>query len=144
MKVRCDRGEMLEKLAVITGIVPATSPKPILYDFLLRTEGGSLIVEANDLEVAGRVQIERVEVMEEGRLALPAGRLVSILKEVPDGTSGVSLEANPEIQGATLRADGYEFKLFGHDPEEFPVLGDLQPGRSLLVPREPFVHSLRR
>lgn len=144
MRVRCDRSELVEKLAIMAGVVPSSSPKPILLDFLLRTAEGALLVEATDLEVAGQVRIDRVEVMEDGKLALPAARLLSILREIPDQSGGVTLEPNPEINGATLRADGYEFKLFGHEPDEFPGIGEVKAERSVSFPREDFVHSLRR
>lgn len=144
MKIRCDRSEMVEKLGVIAGIVPSSSPKPILYDFLLRSEAGSLRVEANDLEVAGSIRIDQVEVMDEGRLALPAARVLSILREIPDRLTGVYLEKAKEANGAVLRAEGYEFKLLGHDPEEFPAIGEIHAEKSLEVPREAFTQSLRR
>jgi DNA polymerase-3 subunit beta len=144
MKIRCDRSEMVERLGVIAGIVPTSSPKPILYDFLLHTHDGSLLVEANDLEVAGRIRIDRVEVMEDGKMALPAARLLSILREIPDNTSGVRLEGSPDVSGAALKADGYEFKLFGNDPEEFPSVSEAKVDKSFEVSRESFAQSLRR
>jgi DNA polymerase III subunit beta len=144
MRIRCDRAEMVEKLGVISGIVPTNSPKPILYDFLIKTHDGSLEVMANDLEVGGLIRIERVEVQEEGSLCLPAARLVSILREIPPSTTGVNLEGNAEHQGADLKADGYEFKLFGHDPEEFPRIGELQAKNSMEISREGFIQSLKR
>jgi len=144
MKIRYDRSELVEKLGVIAGIVPSSSPKPILYDFLMQTGDGCLEVEANDLEVAGKIRIDRVEVMEEGKLALPAARLLSILREIPDQSSGLTLEKASDGNLAVLRAEGYEFKLFGNDPDEFPRIGDVQLDRSLEVSREDFTHSLRR
>lgn len=144
MKIRCDRAEVVEKLGVIAGIVPTNSPKPILYDVLLMTQGGGLEIMANDLEVGGVIRIDRVEVMEEGTLALPAASLLSILREIPSGVSGIFLEKIPEMQGAGLKADGYEFKLFGHDPEEFPRVGSVKMGKAFEISREAFAHSLKR
>src|ERR1041385_1127128 len=120
MKIRCDRTEMVEKLGQIAGIVPSNSPKPIFFDFLIRTKDGGLEIEATDMEVAGLVRIERVEVVEEGEIALPAGRLSSILREIPPTASTVAIETVTEMHGASVQAEGFQFKLFGHDPEEFP------------------------
>jgi DNA polymerase-3 subunit beta len=144
MKVRCDRGEMLEKLGVLAGVVPSISPKPILYDFLLRTSEGCLDVEATDLEMAGRVRVERVEVMEEGKLALPAAKLLSIVREIPDQAAGIFIERSGVEHSAGLNAEGYAFKLLGNDPEEFPHIGEVEVGKFLEVSREDFVRSLRR
>jgi DNA polymerase-3 subunit beta len=144
MRIRCDRGEMVEKLSVIAGIVPTNTPKPILFDFHFQTKDGNLEVEATDLEVAGRIRIERVEVMEPGRLALPAVKLLSILREIPAGTAGITYTEIPEMRGVDLQADGYEFKLFGNDPEEFPKMAEIQPGKEIQVNRGLFSQTLKR
>jgi len=144
MRIRCDRSDIVEKLGVIAGIVPTLSPKPILFSFLFHTQRGCLFVEANDLEVAGRVQIERVDVLDEGTLALPAAKVLSILREIPDQASGVTVERAPEGHHAFLRAEGYDFKLLGNDPEEFPKMSGIQAHHSVEVPRKEFAHSLRR
>jgi DNA polymerase-3 subunit beta len=144
MRIRFDRSEMVEKLGVIAGIVPSNTPKPILFDFFLETRDGSLDVEASDLEVSGRIRVERVEVIEPGKLALPAGKIISILREIPAGASGVSFDEVPEMRGVDIRAEGFEFKLFGNDPEEFPRMGDVQAGKELSVDRGVFLTSLKR
>ena len=145
MKIRFDRSDLFEKLGLIAGIVPSNSPKPILFDFLIQTSAGGLEVQANDLEVAGLIRVERVEVLEEGRLALPASKLLSILREIPPSVNGpILLEAIPEIRGAVLRAEGYEFKLFGNDPDEFPQLTQIVEDKKITVSKESFVSSLKR
>ncbi len=144
MKIRCDRGEILEKLGGISGIIPSNSAKPVLYDFLLRTRNGFLLAEATDLEICGRIQIERVEVLEEGSLALPAAKMLAILREIPASVTGVFLERMADGTSAMLRADGFEFKLFGHEPSEYPVSSDVPPKTEMKVSRDGFAQSLRR
>ena len=144
MKIRCDRTEMVEKLGQIAGIVPSNSPKPIFFDFLIRTKDGGLEIEATDMEVAGLVRIERVEVVEEGEMALPAGRLSSILREIPPTASTVAIETVTEMHGASVQAEGFQFKLFGHDPEEFPHITEPETRKKIQIARRSFVQALKR
>lgn len=143
MKVRCDRSELAECLGDVLGIVPASqAQKPIFLDFHLKTEDARLTVEATDLEMAARISLERVEVLDTGEVALPALRLSSLIREIPDKT--VHIEALEGGRGATVRAEGYEFKLLGEDPAEFPQVPAFSQEKAFSVPREKFVESLRR
>ncbi len=144
MRIRCDRSEMVEKLGLVAGIVPSNSPKPILYDFLLEAGKEGMQVQASDLDVAGLIRIERVEVLEEGAMAIPADKLISIFREIPPSVTGVVIEEVPEMHGADLRADGYEFKLFGNDPSEFPRIAEIQSAKKFTISRETFAASLKR
>jgi DNA polymerase-3 subunit beta len=143
MKVRCDKNELAECLGDILGIVPATqSVKPIFLDFHLKTENGHLVVEVTDLDLGARIRLARVEVLEEGELALPAARFYSIVREVPD--KNIILESLSDGRGATLRADGYEFKMLGEDPREFPSVPAFAKTGVLTASREKFLEMLRR
>ncbi|MBI4586429.1 MAG: DNA polymerase III subunit beta [Planctomycetes bacterium] len=143
MKIRCDRLELADRLNSIVGIIPLSTPKPILINFYLATtESGSLLAEASDLEVTGRVFIHKVEMVEPGEMALPSGRIISILKEIPEDT--VSLHSIEGGQGALLESNGFEFKILGHDPAEFPRAREPENLKSISLRREKLFDSLRR
>jgi DNA polymerase-3 subunit beta len=143
MQIRCDRFELAESLGDILGIVPPTQPvKPILVNCHLKTVHGRLEVTVTDLDMGARVRLERVEVSGEGELALPATRFYSIVREVPE--KHIVLEGLPDGQGAVVRANGYEFKILGQDPREFPEVSAFSPENALSIPREKFVEMLRR
>lgn len=143
MKLRCDRNELAECLGDVLGIVPATqAAKPIFLDFHFKTDSGGLVVEATDLDMAARIRLERVEILEDGELALPAIRFHSLLREIPDKT--LLIESFPDQRGAVLRAGGYEFKMLGEDPKEFPPIPDISSEGIISVSRDKFVEMLRR
>ena len=144
MKVRCDRGELTESLGNVLGIVPATqaTTKPIFQNFYLKTEEGHLVVEATDLDIGARIRLERVEVEEEGELALPAQRFYSVVRELPD--KNLVIEGTQEGRGAFLRAGGYEFRMLGEDPREFPRVPGFEVGGSVKVSGDNFAEMLRR
>ncbi len=143
MKVRCDKDELAECLGDVLGIVPATQAvKPIFLDFYLKTEDSYLVVEATDLDMGARIRLERVEVLESGELALPALRFHSIIREIPD--KHIEIEALADGRGAILRANGYEIKILGEDPREFPQVPVFAKDEVLSASREKFVEMLRR
>ena len=153
LKVRCDRSELTECVGDILGIVPtAPAIKPILLNCHLRTSRGTsdesasgesrLEIEVTDLAMAARIRLERAEVLEDGELALPASRFYAIVREVPE--KHVVIESLDDQRGAMVRSNGYEFKVLGHDPREFPEVPAFAEKDSLGVPREKFVEILRR
>ncbi len=142
MKIRCDRVELADRLSSMLGIVSSNSPKPILMDYLLTVEDGHLVAEATDLKVTGRVHIYKVEIEEEGSLALPSSRLLSILKEIPEDFVEIHSIENPP--GANILSRGFKFKILGHDPREFPRLEESPDAQAIEVDRQKFYESLKR
>lgn len=143
MKVRCDRSELAQCLGDVLGIVPPLqSAKPIFQYFHLKTEAGALVVEATDLDIGAKIRLERVEVLEEGDVAVPAVRAASLVREIPD--KQVSIDSLPGGCGAVVSAQSCEFKLLGQDPTEFPEGPAFREDRGFGASREKFVDALRR
>ena len=143
MKLRCDRNELADGLGDLLGIIPATqTAKPIFLDFHLSTNHGCLVVEATDLDMGARIRLQHVEILEEGELALHAVRLHSLLREIPD--KNLLIESLPQERGAALKAGGFEFKLLGENPKEFPEVPTFSTEGVVTAPREKFVEMLRR
>ncbi|MGQ9589235.1 MAG: DNA polymerase III subunit beta [Planctomycetota bacterium] len=144
MKVLCDRTELAASVGELLAIVPGTqTTKAILQCFHLKAGAdGGLLIEATDLEIGARVWIERVQVLEAGEAAVPAGRFSPLLREIAD--KDVTLEALPGGAGAVLLASGCEFRLLGQDPSEFPEIPEFRLERSFSLSREALADSVRR
>lgn len=144
MKVLCDRNELAASVGDLLAIVPGTqTTKAILQCFHLKADADqSFVIEATDLEIAARVWIERVQVLEPGQATVPAGRFSPLLREIAD--KDVTLEALPGGAGVTLVASGCEFRLLGQDPTEFPEIPEFRGERAFIVSREALADSVRR
>ncbi len=143
MKFRCDKSELADGLGSLLGIIPTTqTSKPIFLDFHLRTSNNTLLVEATDLDMGARIRLDRVDILEEGQLALHAVRLHSLIREIPD--KSLTIESFPSQRGATVKAAGFEFKLLGEDPMEFPSIPESSGDTLILASRERFSQMLRR
>jgi DNA polymerase-3 subunit beta len=121
MKALCNRKGLLDALGMVTGVVPARSPKPILQNVKLVAEPdeGSILM-ATDLEVGIRCRVLGVKVDQPGTVILPTQRMTQILRTSTDE------ELALEVDGDTLIVRGLrsEFKLPSEDPELFPEVPD--------------------
>jgi len=121
MKALCNREGLLAAFGMVSGVVPARSPKPILQNVKLvaDVEDGSVLM-ATDLEVGIRHRVLGMKVEQPGSVILPTARMGSILRTSTD--EELAVEADDErlvVRG--LRA---EFTLPGEDPSLFPEVPD--------------------
>src|SRR3954464_9940860 len=95
MKSLCNREGLLAGFAMVSGVVPARSPKPILQNVKLvaDSEDGSILM-ATDLEVGIRYRVLGVKVDEPGAVILPTARMGSILRTSLDEELAVEVEGD--------------------------------------------------
>ena len=117
MRVFCKRDALLSAFTMVSGVIPARSPKPILQNVKLIAERGDLpILMGTDLEVGIRYQVIGVRVEEPGMLILPAAQVGAILR-----TSGdEELELETQEGQLTIRGYSSEFTLSVEDASLFP------------------------
>ena len=143
LNFRSDRDELADAFGALIGFVPTAQPlKPILLNFHVLSRDKQLLIEATDLDIAARIRVERVEIEEDGELALPAQRLSSLIREIP--AKEVAFESVADLAGVDIRATGFEIRLLGQDPGEFPSIPVFDDAAVLDVPRDKFVETLRR
>src|SRR3982751_2230776 len=102
---------------MLSGVVPARSPKPILQNVKLVADAdeGSILM-ATDLEVGIRHRVLGMKVEQPGAAILPTARFGSILRTSADEELAVTVEGDRlEVRG--LRS---EFTLPGEDPSLYP------------------------
>jgi DNA polymerase-3 subunit beta len=117
MKAIYDREGLLNAFQLVSSVVPARSPKPILTNVKLVASKEHSILMATDLEVVGiRLEVRGVKLEEPGEALLPVAHLTSILRECTD--QELRLEADPN--GCVIRGQSSEFELPGEDPGQYP------------------------
>src|SRR5262245_27523899 len=122
MKATCNREDLLAAFQMVSGVVPARSPKPILLNvkFIGGNEGAVLL--ATDLEVGIRCKVTGVEVKTPGEVILPTARMLAILRESSDPT----IELETDGSQTSVRGQRSRFKLPAESPTEFPDVPDFQ------------------
>ncbi|CAN5879217.1 DNA polymerase III subunit beta [soil metagenome] len=117
MKVFCDREQMLAAFGMVSGVVPARSPKPILQNVkLVAAPGEGSTLMATDLEVGIRYRVLGVKPDQPGSVILPLQRMNQILRTSGDDELDIEVEGDQLI----VRGSRSEFKLASEDPSLFP------------------------
>ena len=129
MEFYAQQSELLDELDLMQGAVERKSTIPILSHFLLETVGSKLQISASDLEVGARSSC-RVELKGKGKAAIPARRLVEIIRSLPDGEIRFKQLESHWVQVTCQRSS---FKLASMVTDNFPALPEL-PTSAFTVP----------
>jgi DNA polymerase-3 subunit beta len=121
MKALCNREGLLAAFGMVSGVVPARSPKPILQNVKLVADAdeGSILM-ATDLEVGIRHRVLGMKVDQPGSAILPTARFGSILRTSDDPELAVEVEGDQLV----VRGLRSEFTLPGEDPGLYPEVPD--------------------
>lgn len=122
MKFIISTQELNYLLAKILSVVPSKPAAPILGNFLLKAQGGSLILSATDLMV-GIQCVTEAKILEEGFTTLPIKKFASLIREIT--VANVEISTNPD-HITTIIAGPSRFKLNGMMGEAYPSLPDLE------------------
>lgn len=121
MRALCNREGLLTAFAMVSGVVPARSPKPILQNVKLITDAdeGSVLM-GTDLEVGIRHQVLGVKVDQPGSVILPTAQIGSILRTSGDDELAIETDDDHLI----VRGLHSEFTLPIEDASLFPEVPD--------------------
>src|SRR5690606_1109348 len=117
MKVICDRAALLEAVNLVGSVVLSRTSTPVLSCVKLTAADGKLTLAATDNEVALRLNVEQVDVQEEGEALIPADKLAQIVRASDDPTLTIETESAGESTVHIRGADSH-FKVYGYDPKE--------------------------
>jgi DNA polymerase III subunit beta len=121
MKFSLVQSELYRSLQLVAGVVPAKTTAHHLTSVRVEaTSDGKLKLTGTDLDTFLVTNVH-ASVEEAGVAAIPARRFLEVVKELPadvvnirSTTSGISLECGKG-----------KFRLVGPDPEEFPVVPEM-------------------
>src|SRR5271155_1831012 len=131
MRALCNREALLTAFGMVSGVVPARSPKPILQNVKLIAEAdeGSVLM-GTDLEVGIRHRVLGVKVEQPGSVILPTMHMGSILR-----TSGdAELEILTDDDHLVVRGQHAEFTLPIEDASLFPEVPDFAATSYHVIP----------
>ncbi len=128
MKFSVQNAELQKALAKVSGVIPVKSTLPILENFLFALSKNSLTITATDLEISMIVALE-VRGMEDGKIAVPARRLVETVRALPDVV--VNFQADPPTNKVVMKTEYGEYKLTGESSEEFPTIPEFESKEEL-------------
>ena len=135
MKFTASSADLLDALNTTSGAVPSKSTLPVLECILFENKGGTLLLSATDLEISITQEVPGVQFAENGEagrdeaVAVPARRLIDTLRALPDlpvtFTAGEGEESEDQL-AVRLETDQGEYKMVGHDGQDYPDLPELE------------------
>ncbi len=123
MRLTIPQPQLLKTLQMVEHAVNDRSTLPILANVLLQTDDKTLTLTATDLDVGIQCRFPLTPPVERGAVALPARKLTTIVRELPDDV--VVLEAKKN-HTATVDCGTSSFRIPGLPAEDFPVLPQAQ------------------
>ena len=141
MRAFCNRDGLLSAFGMVSGVVPARSPKPILQNIKLIAddEDGSVLM-GTDLEVGIRHQVLGVRVEQPGAVILPTAQVGSILRT----SSDEELELATDDEHLVIRGQHAEFTLPIEDASLFPEVPDFGATSYHVIPAGHLKKLIRR
>lgn len=132
MRITIPQPQLLKTLQVVERAVSDRTTLPILSNVLVEIKQHELVLTATDLDVGIQCRFPLVPPIEEGAVALPARKLTTIVRELPE--EPVTLEAKKN-NTATVNCGTSLFRLPGLPPEDFPVLPQPDATQELALPQ---------
>ncbi len=122
MDITVNRKEFLAELIPAQRISQSRTTIPVLTHILLRAAGEKLHISATDLELSFTVPCD-CELREEGAIAVPAKKLVEVIK----ASDGEDVELQYQSgRGLHIAVGGCSFTLRGMSAEEFPSIAEVE------------------
>jgi len=119
MKFTTNTTELQRGFSKISGVIPSKSTTPILECILFDLVNDTLTITTTDLEISITISLQ-VSGSEDGRIAIPAKRLIDTIRALPD--SSPTFVADITTNKIKITTENGEFTLIGENAKEFPSL----------------------
>ncbi|HLP40916.1 MAG TPA: DNA polymerase III subunit beta [Fibrobacteria bacterium] len=130
MKFEAPKAVLLDALQMAVSAIPNKTTLQILYNLLLKLEGGQLEIRATDLDMTIVLRLT-VEGHEDGEIVINARKLLEVVKELPDFPVLLSVD---DYMVTIKSESGFQCNLTGFDAGEYPALPDLGQAQAFQVP----------
>lgn len=141
MKVTLPTQLLIEGIGHGAAVAASKSPKPILECVALRADATTGVsLEATDLDVGIRYHLGEASVSEEGSLVVPAGRLLSIVREVDEDETTLQEQEG----GLAVDTGRSHFKVRGENIDEFHRLPYFPDTEAASIPAHLLRNLIRR
>lgn len=121
---------LLKHLKSISGVLNSNNSLPILDNFLFEITPGQVTIHASDMETTVTTSV-KVESKDAGSIAIPARPLIDTLSNFPEQPLTFSIDT--KAHGIKIITDNGEYKLTGHNGDEFPRVPKIEGSQSIMI-----------
>jgi len=119
MKISLSRENLLKVLQTVGGVVEKRQTMAVLANILFQIHQNTLTVTASDLEIETRASTELESSDGDFSVTLPAVKLISIVRSLPDG---LTILLDFDEMRCQLSAGRSRFKLSTLPADDFPTI----------------------
>ncbi|MDR2396684.1 MAG: DNA polymerase III subunit beta [Puniceicoccales bacterium] len=138
MKIRIAKVTFVNGLQQVLNVVGIRSSLPILGNVLLNAKNNTLELTTTNLDMGIRCSV-KADVQIEGRIALPARKLASIIKALPEADVELDCSQNQ----AKIISGRSKFRLMGMNDTEFPALPTFSQDKGFSLEQQTLGNMLR-
>src|SRR5919201_3362448 len=141
MKFSVSRDQFLTQLGIAVRGVSTRSAIQTLAGVLIRAEGGSVELQATDMELGIRVKVD-TQPERDGAVVLPGRLLLDVVRSLPK--DDLSLEHRASEQDVEVVSGPSKFHLRTLPLDDFPKLPEAGGASTMHVPAGAFVETIGR
>lgn len=129
MKFEISTKALQKALSIVSHATASITTTPILENILIKVQFKSIILTANNLEMAIEYILEHdVKVISEGAFSVPSKLFGSYIALLSDDTVSIELSRNDALE---IKTASGKTKIKGIAAEEFPVIPNIKEELSL-------------
>lgn len=148
MKIKILKTNLNEAIQHVSKAITNRTTIPILSGIKIDAQTNGLHLTASDTDISIQCYIPTeqddkliISDIEEGSVVLPAKIFVELIRKMPE--QHIEIEVDDQSFHTTIRSGQTELKMMGLDPEEYPLLPQLDESRSLTI-ASPILKALIR
>src|SRR5215472_6814270 len=130
MELTVKRGDFLNELTLMQGVVERKNTIPILSNILLRASDGHLSFTSTDLDLTLLSQAA-AKVSRPGSVTVPARKLFDLIRNLPEADVALKLMENHYL-GVTCQRSS--FRLVAQPSEDFPTVPKVEAKKGISFP----------
>jgi DNA polymerase III subunit beta len=140
MKITCTQENLAKALSFLERATGKQTALPILSNFLLRIEKGKLKLSSTNLEI-GVTTYVNAKIEGTGEIAAPVKIVSNFVSNLP---SGEIVTIDVQGNSVSLESRGYDMRVKGLDPKDFPIIPEKKGARSFFLPAQELKSALQR
>ncbi len=140
MKIRLIAQELVNRINMVSRVVPSTTTLPILTCIFIKAENGEVTFTGNNLELGTRTKVKAV-IEKEGVVAVDVKLFSNMAKKLPDDEVTIETDSSNLVK---IRCGKVKFDIPGMDGSQFPELPSIENGETVTLPQGALKDALKK
>lgn len=140
MKLTILKDYLNESIQHVSKAISSKTTIPILTGIKIDATSEGVTLTASDTDISIQsfmptetAELKVIELFQPGSVVLPAKFFMEMIRKLPSQT--IEIEVKDHFQ-TTIRSGSSEVQIMGLDPEEYPLLPQIEESRTIRIPSD--------